>query len=214
MSENELEEGKTHLNFEEIFFRFRYPILFLFLGFIFVGVGMYLFKNTDSKTKVEVLSETSENSGEIIVEVAGAVPKPGVYTFKEGARVEEALWEAGGLSEDADYTWVEKTLNRASKLTDGQKIYIPKSSEQSNSLSAKNSGEYQTASLKNIVSGESLVNINTSDQKTLESLPKIGQAYAQKIIEQRPYSTIEELRTKDVIPVNAYEEIKNLITAY
>ena len=207
---------KPRKNFEEVIFHFRYPIIFFLLGVILIGVGVF-FLTSSSENKVEVLSETTTQTDEIIVEISGAVEHPGVYTFTSGARVEELLVNAGGLSSDANRDWVEKYLNRASKLTDGQKIFIPKENEENRQtlgVSVNNSGDYQTISSNFDKSGETLININTSDQKTLESLVGIGPKYAQNIIEQRPYSDIEELRTKSVIPVKTYDAIKNKITIY
>ena len=51
---------------------------------------------------------------------------PGVYELKNTDRIDDALVAAGGLSGEADRDWVEINLNKAEKLYDGQKIYIPK----------------------------------------------------------------------------------------
>ena len=61
-------------------------------------------------------------------------------------------------------------------------------------------------------SGAGLVNINTSSLGELDKLPGIGQVYGQKIIEQRPYSNIEEILTKEVLPKNVFEKIKDKIS--
>ncbi|MFA6282333.1 MAG: SLBB domain-containing protein, partial [Candidatus Omnitrophota bacterium] len=75
-------------------------------------------------TKVEVLSESDEidNSKNITVEIAGEVIKPGVYKLSDGSRVDDLLVLAGGLTADADRSWTDKYLNRAAKVTDGQKV--------------------------------------------------------------------------------------------
>ena len=66
-------------------------------------------------------SAKSSSAAEVYVDVDGAVVKPGVYRLKDGARVSQAIDAAGGLTAEADVTG----LNRASKITDGQKIYVP-----------------------------------------------------------------------------------------
>jgi|GEM_PF-5461849 len=68
----------------------------------------------------------SSSAAEVYVDVDGAVVKPGVYRLKDGARVSQAIDAAGGLTAEADVTG----LNRASKITDGQKIYVPTVGEQ------------------------------------------------------------------------------------
>jgi competence protein ComEA len=212
------------LNFDQLFLRFRYPVLIMLFGLILAGLGVFYFKRDINLggTKVEVLnsSTVSQGSGEIIVEVAGSVEKPGVYKLSPGARVEDALISAGGISANADRTWMEKTLNRAAKLSDGQKILIPASPtggsvvSQSGGVTAKNSGGDQTVSTDFSAQGSGLVNINTASLSQLDTLPGIGQVYAQKIIEHRPYSTLDELVSKGAVGKSLYEKIKDQITIY
>jgi len=207
------EEEKVKFNFDEFLLKNKLVLTFIFLGIIFAGIGIFFIRRNSGSSKVEILEPKEETSlQEIVVEVAGAVEKPGVYKFQNGARVDDALIAAGGLSFSADREWVEKMLNRAAKLTDGQKIFIP--DKQSSVLSAKKNEEYQNVSSNFSASGASLVNINTASAKELDSLPGIGQVYAQKIIEQRPYSNLEELVSKKVIPQSLYEKIKDKITVF
>lgn len=191
--------------------------LFVFLsGLVLISFGALLVKKSIdlSGTKVEVLEEgiESDKGQEIVVEVEGAVEKPGVYKLTKNSRIEDVLILAGGFSGNADRSWIEKNLNRAQKLSDGQKIYIPRTGEQSNISSAKNSSIYQTTSSNFSGQGSGLININTASLRELDSLPGIGQVYAQNIIEHRPYSTIEELLSKNVLKASVYEKIKSLIS--
>ncbi len=108
------------------------------------GAGGVSFERTDgSGTLVEPGSgdassgKTSEGSSpkasaaaEVYVDVDGAVVSPGVYRLKDGARVAQAIDAAGGLAPEADVTG----LNRASKVTDGQKIHVPTVGEQQASI--------------------------------------------------------------------------------
>ena len=207
------EEEKVKFNFDEFLLKNKLVLTFIFLGIIFAGIGIFFTRRNFGSSKVEILEPKEETSlQEIVVEVAGAVEKPGVYKFQNGARVDDALIVAGGLSFSADREWVEKMLNRAAKLTDGQKIFIP--DKQSSVLSAKKNEGYQNVSSNFSASGANLVNINTASAKELDSLPGIGQVYAQKIIEQRPYSNLEELVSKKVIPQSLYEKIKDKITVF
>jgi len=185
-------------DWNELFFKYRFQILFFLIGVVLVGLGLFLFKNRQGlhSPKIEVLESTTEGLGEgleIVVEIAGAVQKPGVYKLAKGARVEEILVSAGGISADADRIWMEKSLNRAAKLIDGQKIYIPRENEQSDTLSAKKSEGYQT------ISGD------FSDW---------GSGTAQNIIEQRPYSSVEELLTKKILKNNVYQRNKDKLSVY
>ncbi len=185
-----------------------YPIIAVLIGLILIGLGAFYIKNGGNTggTKVEVLSETTEaEGGDYVIEVTGAVISPGVYKLSSGSRVDDALILAGGFSVDADRSWVEKTLNRAAKITDGQKIYIPRVGEKSSVSTPSEGGGVN-------VSG--LVNINSASSKELDSLPGIGPVYAQSVIDHRPYSTPEELVSKGAIKQNIFEKIKDKISVY
>lgn len=202
-------------NWNELFFKYRFQILFFLIGAILIGLGLLLVKDSRiTSSKIEVLESTTEGLGEdleIVVEVAGAVERPGVYKLTKGVRIEDALISAGGISADADRIWMEKSLNRAAKLIDGQKIYIPRKDEQISGVSTSNLGGYQTISSSQ---GSGLVNVNAASQKELESLWGIGPVTAQNIIEQRPYSSVEELLTKKILKSNVYERNKDKLSVY
>ncbi len=137
----------------------------------------------------------------------------GVYKLSNGSRVDDLLIISGGLSASADRDWVTKNINRAAKLSDGQKLYIYHSEE----LSARNTEGSLDKKVLGTIAGSDpamLVNINTASQKELESLVGIGPVYAQSIIEHRPYSNLEELLSKKIIPQKTYEKIKNEISLY
>lgn len=203
--------------FEELLYKNRFFVFFLLLGILLIFLGLNISKNKGlSSDKIEIIktgNEVTNNTSEIIVEIAGQVEKPGVYKLANGSRVEDLLIVAGGISGSADRNWIEKFLNRAAKLTDGQKIYIPSQGEQSIDVSAKNTGGYQSASSVLGVQNGGLVNINSASLSELDALPGIGLIYGQNIIDHRPYSNTEELRSKGVLSPSLYTKIQNLITA-
>ena len=204
-------------DFDELLFKFRYPLLFLFAGLMLVGSGVFFVKRGLDRpaTKVEVLNGSEDSdTKKITAEIAGFVEKPGVYKLSGDSRVEDLLILAGGFSVGADRIWTEKYLNRAAKLTDGQKVYIPSVDKQSDSASAKSGGGDQSGSSPILGQNVDLVNINTAGLKELDSLPGIGPAYGQSIIDHRPYSNIEELLSKGSLRKSDYEKIKNLVTVY
>lgn len=201
-------------NWEDLAYRFRWQIAFLLVGLSLAAGGVFLSlqKNTP---EIEIISnDTKNHSSELIVEVSGAVNSAGVYRLSSSSRVEDALAQAGGLSSEADSEWVGKYLNRAAYVNDGQKIYIPSAGEQSGGGSATNTRGDETVSevLASQV-GES-ININTASQSELETLNGIGPVYAQKIIDNRPYSNIDDLSSKSIIPDSTYEKIKDDISVY
>jgi competence protein ComEA len=201
-------------NFEEFLFKYRYYLLVFLSGLILIGFGAFFWQNKShlSSNKVEVLEGTTESqeTSFLVVEITGAVEKPGVYKLPQNSRTEDLLVMAGGFSADADRNWVDKNINRAAKLSDGQKVYI----YQSGVLSAENSGQYQSASGTWGSGQENLVNINAAGLSELDELPGIGPVYGQNIIDHRPYSKIEELTEKGVLKTSVFEKIKNLISVY
>lgn len=208
---------------EEFVLHFRFPILITLVGIILIGLGAFFVKTSTGpqKSGIEVLQSTTDNQdAEITVEVAGEVVSPGVYKFLNGARVDDALVLAGGLSSGADRSWVDKSLNRAAKLFDGQKIYIPNSEEtqnlsnQSDVLSANTGGVDQSVSSTFLAQDNGLTNINQASFDELDKLPGIGPVYGQRIIDQRPYSNVEELLSRDILPKSTFEKIKDKISVY
>lgn len=159
------------------------------------------------KATVEIVrggSELGEKSDLLYVDIAGAVEKPGVYKLPSGSRIGDALVLAGGLAASADREWVAKTINLASEVKDGAKVYIPEKSQITNS---------QIPNSKQI-NNSNLININTASLGELDTLAGIGEARAQAIIDNRPYESIEELVNKAKIPQSVYDKIKDSISIY
>jgi competence protein ComEA len=148
--------------------------------------------------------ELSENKATIMVDISGEVKKPGVYEFAEGQIINDAIEAAGGFTKNADQDYVNKNINKAEKLTDQQKIYIPARNEQENSIEGVVTEESQDISGK--------VNINSASLSELDSLPGIGPSYAQRIIDARPFSKIEDIKNISGIGDATFEKIKDLIS--
>ena len=166
---------------------------------VFGVAQMFLNKPQDSPIIFEEAKE--EEKQKIMVDIEGAVLNPGVYELSEDSRIVDALALTGGMSEEADRTWVEKNINLAKKVSDGLKIYIPRTGEEV--LSGSGQGD-QTGPV---------LNINTASTSDLESLPGIGAVTAQKIIDARPYSQIGELVDRKIVGGATFEKIKDKISA-
>jgi len=139
----------------------------------------------------------------LIVDVAGAVRKPGVFEFQPGDRVIDAVERAGGALEKADLT----LLNLAAPLTDGQQILVPKKGETPSGVPVAGG-----------VSGgpTALVNVNSADEATLETLNGVGPVLAAAIIQYRtehgPFASIDQLDEVSGIGPATLEDLRSQVT--
>ena len=111
----------------------------------------------------------------LYVHVLGEVAAPGLYIVEPEARLVDALAAAGGTLESADL----QAVNLARPLSDGEQIVVPKIGAEPapGSPGAPGGGGGADA--------DGTVNLNTADQAALETLPRIGPALAQRIIDWR-----------------------------
>lgn len=145
---------------------------------------------------------------EVYVDVDGAVVSPGVYRLKDGARVAQAIDAAGGLTPEADVTG----LNRASKVADGQKIYVPKVGEQQ-AVAADGGADDGAVLASGANDAAGLVNINTASAAELQTLSGIGPSMAQSIIDERskngPFASVDDLMRVSGIGEKKLAKIKD-----
>lgn len=176
----------------------QYKLVFLGLVLLLVGIFLYLglqphqainsnnIVNSAKATKPATKKSTSPNehvtNKEVVVDIQGAVNKPGVYHMKASSIVFDVIQTAGGMKEDADV----KQINRAQKLTDSMQIYVPRV------------GEIKTVSTNKGQKGnQSLVNLNSAVVEDFKDVKGIGPKKAEKIIAYRekngPFQKIEDL---------------------
>lgn len=156
-------------------------------------------------------------SGQIVVDVDGAVAHPGLYKLPPGSRVQAALAAAGGLSPQAD----AHRINRAAKLHDGQKLYVlsqgesapPQAASGGQSCEGQSCTSADGADAGSDAEGQGLVNINTANATQLTQLPGIGPAIAQKIIDYRtangPFTSVDDLTKVPGIGAAKLAQIKS-----
>lgn len=204
--------------------------IIFFIMIIIICVGVMIIKdkiNSDSNEGVYVLSEednkmsvNEENSNtkkekevenistkEVTVYVSGAINNPGIVTLNQGDRLSDAVDKLGGMTEDADFNQV----NLAIKVEDekhyiipkiGEKIEIPVEQRQESALENKENS--------------TKININSATIEELDTLPGVGEATANKILNYRnengKFNSIEEIKNVNGIGDKKYEEIKDLIS--
>jgi competence protein ComEA len=145
---------------------------------------------------------------DLVVDVQGAVKRPGVVLLPPGARVADALAAAGGYSRDADLNAAAASLNLAGSLSDGAQIYVPVIGMSGGPGGGGGGGAGGGT-------GSGLVNLNAATPEELEALPGIGPVTVQKIVAARaeqPFATLDEMVQRGVINRGQLEDIRDLVT--
>ncbi len=129
-------------------------------------------------------------SEELVVYVAGAVHKPGLYTLHAGDRNARAVALAGGLTASADAA----AVNLAARVADGDEIAVPAIGESVRSVSATHRRSRRHAAA---LQAGANVDINRADASELAAVPGIGHAIAQRIVDLREregaFTSLDEL---------------------
>ena len=189
---------------------------------IIIGILYFIYNGIDKKSTdqidnnmLSIENNTKENEGSkelVIVHITGAVKMPGIVKLPEGARIEDAIDKAGGLTEDADIS----DVNLAYVLEDGIKIKIPTISEEKNEeIIINSSGEGIVEKEISNNSENKIININKANETNLQTLPGIGASLAGRIVEYRnsngKFNEIEDIKNVSGIGDSKYENIKNFI---
>ena len=191
-----------------------YVLLGVMAGFVLAGTLVFVSRAPAGEP---IILQPAPTQAPIAVHVVGAVPRPGLYVFPEGARVQDAVDAAGGLLADANDT----ALNLAAPLEDGQQLDVPYNNgtepdQTASTVDLPGAEEEAQDESSSENSDAELVNLNTATLEELDSLPGIGPTTAQKILDYReangPFSTIEEIMDVSGIGPSTFEGLKDLIT--
>jgi len=152
-------------------------------------LGILLNKG-DENVPVIIENERPLVLGDIVVEIKGAVNKPGIYILQADARIYDLILLAGGFCANAD----TDALNMAAKITDGMAIFVE-------------------TKHKEVASNK--ISINNASAEELMKLPGIGESKANSIIEYRNkngrFYSLEDLINVSGISKNILEQIKEFI---
>ena len=155
-------------------------------------------------------SPPSPSPGIVVVYVSGWVRQPGVYEFTQGERVIDAIKRAGGPRMGADLT----AINLAALLTDAMQIVVGKRGQPGSAGLGSSGGFVGSGGV--VGAADALVNINTATLDQLDSLPGIGPALAQRIIDYREkhgaFRSIQDLLNVSGIGDKKFADIKSRVT--
>lgn len=210
-------------------FKIKKIIVFLFILLISVGglliKDRYISKNdiyvlsgqncentTDNNSKIKNTEEEKNlkvTNKEITVYISGAVNNPGIVTLNSGERLATAVDKVGGTTEKADLNKV----NLAIKIEDEMHYIIPEIGEEINYTSENIKDDIVS---KDTTNNSAKININTATIEELDTLPGVGEATANKILNHRKengnFKSIEEIKNVNGIGDKKFENIRELIS--
>ncbi len=142
----------------------------------------------------------------LVIDVEGAVARPGLVHVPAGARVGDALRSAGGYRADADLAAAAATINLAQEVTDGLKIVVPAIGDPSR----PDGGTGPTTG-----PGDGPIDLNRATESTLDSLPGVGPATIAKIVaarEEAPFRSVDDLRARGIVGESTLARLRDLVT--
>jgi competence protein ComEA len=139
----------------------------------------------------------------LVIDVAGAVRRPGLYRLRSGARIDDAIAAAGGATGKAQLD----TVNLAAPIADGEQIVVPGRGATASGAAASPPGSGSSPSAP--------VDLNSATLEQLEALPGIGPVTAQKILDYRQqhgaFHSVEELQGVPGIGPAHMAQLKGLV---
>lgn len=163
--------------------------------------------SSSSELVEETSTEASKELSQLVVDVKGAVAKPGLYTLEEGSRVNDAVDAAGGLTSQAD----PKSINLAQKLSDEAVVYVASKDENVSVVS-----NTTASSAMSQEGNESKVNLNTATEADLQTISGIGAKRAADIIAYREanggFKSVDDLNNVSGIGDKTMESIRPYVT--
>jgi competence protein ComEA len=169
------------------------------LALLFVAGRTLVQTGTAARTAPVAPRRTTARAAPLVVHVVGAVRRPGLYDFPQGARVADAVTHAGGATRRADLT----LINLAAPLADGQQIVVPRRGTATAGAAATGAAPAGP------------VHLNTATLEQLDALPGVGPVTAQKILDYRQkhgaFSSVDDLDAVSGIGPARLDTLRDLV---
>lgn len=211
-------------SFVTVMQHFRSELILITFSVLLIIISITIFTRADQKKvqvngveiekqDTDVLGQETKAVKTIFVDISGSVQKPDVYELPENSRLRDGLVAAGGLSESANRDYFAQNYNLARLLQDGEKIYVPSMNDKTliAGSGVNNAGSIVAQTSQSGSTGGK-ININTGSSSDLDRLPGVGPVTAGKIIDGRPYASVDELLSKKSVTKSVFEKIKDSVT--
>lgn len=155
---------------------------------------------------------TADETAWIVVDVAGAVLRPGIVRLRAGSRVGDAIAAAGGWSARTDPWAAAERLNLAAPVADGEKVLVPSLDTPGGAAGGTAGGGSDEPDLP----GGGRIDLRSATAAELEALPGIGPVTAGRIVaarDEQPFASVDDLRARGLVGAAVFEEIRGLVTA-
>jgi competence protein ComEA len=174
-----------------------------------IAVVYALFQALDQRAAPPIVIEDAAATLPVVVEVRGEVEAPGVHELSPGARLQDAISAAGGLTAAADLS----TLNLARRLRDGELIVILAQLAPGSTPTVPRAGAADPSAPED---PRVRLNINTATAEELEALPGVGEVTAARIIAYReqhgPFRAVDDLIHVQGIADRTIDGFRDLVT--
>jgi len=166
----------------------------------------------DKLEKIQKENISQNNKNMITIFISGEVKKPGVVTIEGDKRLSDAIYKLGGFTSEANLN----KINLAMRIEDEKHYIIPKIGDDADTNNAIEGISDEVAIESSNQNKTNKININIADIQELDTLPGVGEATANKIINYRDekgkFNSIEDIKNVNGIGDKKYEDIKGKIS--